>query len=224
MEPGRRHLPCLPGWAGLDYGYWLCRLGCSTTLGKMLSTKASLMIPMRVAQWAVTCIDSASRIGGGVKQRVCEWLKNGTRVGTTFECFTYNIADAQGYWFDHCTRGITCTVGHLGILDHPDKHHQQQQRRIYDRSPLALPFLSFTDDTTDEICFEADANGNTGYSVDIVVAVPKGMSPRVPQNPLHPYYRFYDRVNGWWMSPKTNEPNLEDNDPIVRLVNDAADV
>ena len=40
--------------------------------------------------------DITDPYGGGVKQRVCEWLKNGTRVGTTFECFTYNIADAQG--------------------------------------------------------------------------------------------------------------------------------
>ena len=157
--------------------------------------------------------DVSDSYAGGVEQRECEWVKNGISQGSPFDCFTFDIESpqVQGYWFNHCTRGIACSESHLGILDHPDKNHRQTLKRIYDRSPLAYPFISFTESGQRYMVFLSD---DTNYGVDIFAKVPVDSNPRVV---------FAQGSDGWWKTPVTDAASPDRNDPVVRLVGDTTD-
>jgi hypothetical protein len=90
-----------------------------------------------------------------------------------FPCFKYDIKEAEGdVWLS-------------GSPSHSEKDR---------RSPLAFPFLSFTDRMADPnikyIVFKADPTGEAGYGTDLIAGVPVGRNVRTSPsgNPS----------TGWW--------------------------
>ena len=73
------------------------------------------------------------------------------------------------------------------------------------RSPLAFPFLSFTDESTKPatryMVVKSDSTGKAGYSIDIIAAVPSGRDARRVWPTSH--------ANGWWHKNDVNGATVE---------------
>ena len=145
------------------------------------------------------------KLNGGVESLTCRWSA-AQYPGATFDCYMYDIENnAEGYWYDHCNIqqfGITCDQSKEGLLDHRDK---AQHDELWDRSPLAYPFLSFTQESTKYVVFKHDDTSyrdEQGRKLDLIAAVPVGSDARRNTNK---YPGPESQPYGWWRKSVLNE-------------------
>ena len=139
---------------------------------------------------------------GGVEKLalMCKWRAPNSD-GTPFDCYKYDIGLAQSY-----VRLRNSPSGFSGYNSEGDPTG---------RSPLAFPFLSFTDKRTSShmkyIVFKADTNDDgvkTGYDRDLIARVPVGRDVRIAPTKDSPHFEFYDPENGWWHENTVNGSSL----------------
>ena len=109
-----------------------------------------------------------SDIDGGVQDRSCRWGP----TGEIFDCYLYNVEEDAGF--------------RQGWLHDEDPYGEGG------RTPLAAPFISFTDPDTD-IMYAVFPRSTALYGIHdwtIIKAVPKGTNPR--------YSTLGPKSDGWY--------------------------
>ena len=110
-------------------------------------------------------VKAGSDKDGGVQARSCRW--SGETV--VMHCYLYDVDDAtkrQGWM------GMDDKNGRRIVLN----EGTEDEEVVY-KSPLAAPFISFTDEK-DDIKFAVFPKSSTGYDNTIIKAVPKGSGAR----------------------------------------------
>lgn len=121
--------------------------------------------------------DFTDEYSGGVETLTCRWA--GKRSGEKpFLCYKYDAESAEGYQW---------------LSGYPTGHKT--------RSPLALPFLSFTYPQSDgEAKHMVFMKEDTGYGRDLIAAVPVGTDVR--KGPA-------DTAHGWWHIDQIDGSSVE---------------
>jgi len=143
--------------------------------------------------------------GGAVESLRCTWT-GGTRSTQPFPCFKFDDIS-----HDDCDSGITnclnpAVQGYVHLYGGITGYFGFNSKgKPSGRSPLAFPFLSFTNESTSPhmkyIVFKADTNDDgviTGYDRDLIAGVPLGWDVRNVPAQESGYIGLYDREDGWW--------------------------
>jgi hypothetical protein len=132
--------------------------------------------------------DLVHEYGGGVEPLTCRWTGS-RRYEKPFRCHMYDVGSAEGYmWLSDDASGTD-----------PGNDPEDAQR-----SPLAAPFLSFTDMMSNPaVKYIVFKSSDTGYGRDLIAAVSVGTNVRTdPETSRDPDY-------GWWYEDEKDGSGVE---------------